>query len=269
MCAKGHFYRRPRGKRCPICERARNKERYRSDPDRRALSTRQWQKVRKLAAERDGHRCRFEGDDCYGRLEAHHIVAIKLGGAPYDLENIAIICKRHHFLLERETRTGAEKGSSERRFPNPTDCRRNAGAVGESRTRAGAPPAAPSGRRPHSRNERSAGPGSLRSRVLPSRCFFETCPNPLPVLFRRERFFRKGVPEPIAVFREGHSREKTRARKPRDRLTRLYYRADRFILAVCVSLRCRHREPGRRSGCGRGSRRRSRLPRPWRGPRCD
>jgi hypothetical protein len=49
------------------------KERYRSDPDRRALSTRRWKQVRKLAAERDGHRCYFEGDDCYGRLEAHHI----------------------------------------------------------------------------------------------------------------------------------------------------------------------------------------------------
>ena len=105
MCVKGHLLRDvPRGKRCPICEQARNKERYRSDPDRRALSTRCWKQVRKLAAERDGNRCRFEGDDCYGRLEAHHIVAIKHGGAVYDLDNIAMMCKRHHFLAERETR---------------------------------------------------------------------------------------------------------------------------------------------------------------------
>jgi hypothetical protein len=105
MCVKGHLLRDvPRGKRCPICEQARSKERYHSDPERRALSTRRWKQVRKLAAERDGNRCRFEGDDCYGRLEAHHIVAIKHGGAVYDLDNIAMMCKRHHFLAERETR---------------------------------------------------------------------------------------------------------------------------------------------------------------------
>ena len=80
MCSKGHRYTpaSPRA-RCPVCERARNKERYQSDPDRRALSTYRWRQVRKLAAERDGNRCRFQGPDCYGRLEAHHIVAIKHG----------------------------------------------------------------------------------------------------------------------------------------------------------------------------------------------
>jgi hypothetical protein len=31
-------------------------------------------------------------------------VAIKHGGAVYDLDNIAMMCKRHHFLAERETR---------------------------------------------------------------------------------------------------------------------------------------------------------------------
>jgi 5-methylcytosine-specific restriction endonuclease McrA len=88
----------------PDLRAGEKRERYRSDPDRRALSTRRWKQVRKLAAERDGNRCRFEGDDCYGRLEAHHIVAIKHGGAVYDLDNIAMMCKRHHFLAERETR---------------------------------------------------------------------------------------------------------------------------------------------------------------------
>lgn len=118
-CSKGHFIDAPRGSPCPICERARNKERYRSDPDRRALSTYRWQQVRKLAAERDGNRCRFEGPDCRGRLEAHHIVAIKRGGAPYDLENITIMCKRHHFLLERETRIRRREGILGKAFPEP------------------------------------------------------------------------------------------------------------------------------------------------------
>jgi hypothetical protein len=94
--------------RCSICEKARNKEPYRTDPDRRLLSTRRWQQVRKLAANRDQNRCRFDGPDCYGWLEAHHLVAVKFGGAPFDLDNIALTCKRHHFLLERETRMRAQ-----------------------------------------------------------------------------------------------------------------------------------------------------------------
>lgn len=64
--------------------------------------------MRKLAAERDENRCRFDGPDWNGRLEAHHIVAIKFGGAQFDLDNIALMCKRHHFLLEREARMRAE-----------------------------------------------------------------------------------------------------------------------------------------------------------------
>jgi hypothetical protein len=64
--------------------------------------------VRKLAANRDQNRCRFDGPDCYGWLEAHHLVAVKFGGAPFDLDNIALTCKRHHFLLERETRMRAQ-----------------------------------------------------------------------------------------------------------------------------------------------------------------
>jgi Colicin/Pyocin-S2, DNase domain len=71
--------------------------------------------VRKLAAERDGNRCRFEGDDCYGRLEAHHIVAIKHGGAVYDLDNIAMMCKRRHFLAERDARMRATFRGRQRR----------------------------------------------------------------------------------------------------------------------------------------------------------
>jgi hypothetical protein len=77
-------------------------------------------------------------------------VAIKFGGAPYDLDNIAMMCKRHHFLLEREDADAPQlKGDS----------------------------------------------------------------------------LEGGDGEPAAVFREKHSRERTRERKPRDRLTRLYYRS--------------------------------------------
>src|SRR4029450_10193206 len=110
MCARGHIYDSapsPRS-RCPVCEKARKAERYRTDPGPRLLSTRRCQQVRNLAADRDDNRCRFEGPDCYGRLEAHHLVAIKFGGAAFDLENIALMCKRHHFLLERETRMRAQ-----------------------------------------------------------------------------------------------------------------------------------------------------------------
>jgi hypothetical protein len=110
MCPLGHRYvPAPSARsRCPICPRERNAERYRSDPDRRLLSHAAGNRYANSQPNGTRTRCRFEGPDCYGRLEAHHFVAVKFGGPAYDLDNIALMCKRHHFLLERETRMRAQ-----------------------------------------------------------------------------------------------------------------------------------------------------------------
>ena len=33
---------------------------------------------------------------CHGRREVHHLRKVRDGGAPYALENLVIVCRRHH-----------------------------------------------------------------------------------------------------------------------------------------------------------------------------
>lgn len=56
--------------------------------------TPQWKAVRLLAKRRDGWCC----VDCgaKGRLEVDHIVPLRAGGAPYDLDNLASRCPACH-----------------------------------------------------------------------------------------------------------------------------------------------------------------------------
>ena len=56
--------------------------------------TRRWQRLRLAAFTRDKYRCRECGRP--GALEAHHVIALEDGGAVYDLENIATMCRDCH-----------------------------------------------------------------------------------------------------------------------------------------------------------------------------
>ena len=102
-CPRGHL--RPLNiPRCPECERARDKERLANDPVRRVTASKEWQKVRARVRQRD-RGCRLAGEgDCYGRLEVHHLVPVRSGGAPYDLENLALVCCGHLEVLEAKVR---------------------------------------------------------------------------------------------------------------------------------------------------------------------
>ena len=62
-----------------------------------------------MVKDRDGWRC----TDCgrAGRLQVDHRTPLALGGAPYDLDNLATVCERCHF---RKTALENEKPDPER-----------------------------------------------------------------------------------------------------------------------------------------------------------
>jgi predicted restriction endonuclease len=88
--------------RCPRCHAGREHERN-QDPYRKMLHSARWQKTRKLVRARDKDRCRLEGvgDPCGGRIEVHHIVGVRQGGAPFDPANCACLCRLHDEDVER------------------------------------------------------------------------------------------------------------------------------------------------------------------------
>lgn len=61
----------------------------------RRLRGRTWQRVREAALKRAGRRCQKCGGA--GRLEVHHIVPLREGGAPFDLDNLEVHCRSCHF----------------------------------------------------------------------------------------------------------------------------------------------------------------------------
>lgn len=69
------------------------------------LNRKEWGRLRRKALDRDGWRC----VDCgkAGRLEVDHVIPLKDGGAPLDLNNVAARCRDCHF----------RKTASERRRP--------------------------------------------------------------------------------------------------------------------------------------------------------
>ena len=63
--------------------------------------------------DRDGWRCQevlSSGERCLrtGWLEAHHVVALHAGGAPFDLHNVATLCREHHIRIHRRQLTPEE-----------------------------------------------------------------------------------------------------------------------------------------------------------------
>ena len=72
------------------------------------IPRKQWAKLRRLALDRDGWRCRQCGKP--GRLEVDHIMPLSQGGAALDLDGLQTLCRDCHLA----------KSSVERnRRPNP------------------------------------------------------------------------------------------------------------------------------------------------------
>ncbi len=92
--------------RCPPCRSIAEQERHqrrKTDPHQKIVLSAQWGKVRKLIRARD-RGCVRAGQDCFGPLQVHYIVPVRLGGAPYDPDNLETVCRHHHEQAEREAR---------------------------------------------------------------------------------------------------------------------------------------------------------------------
>ena len=59
-----------------------------------AIPSRVWDRARRLALQRDGHRCQRCGRA--GILEVHHLVALEDGGSALDLANLETLCQKCH-----------------------------------------------------------------------------------------------------------------------------------------------------------------------------
>lgn len=93
---------------CSRCSQAKDAERLEAEPWRVIYTTRRWRLTRAAARRRAGDRCeaRTDGMRCLSRidLEAHHLIPLRDGGEPFDLDNVVVLCPRHHALAERAVR---------------------------------------------------------------------------------------------------------------------------------------------------------------------
>ena len=70
------------------------------------INAKAWQRVRRLALERDGWRCVTCGRA--GRLEVDHVIPLDRGGPPLELSNLQTLCRSPcHFA-----KTGAENSTA-------------------------------------------------------------------------------------------------------------------------------------------------------------
>lgn len=59
------------------------------------------QALRELVGALDGERCRFPGCTRHKKLHAHHVVYWSHGGST-DLDNLVLVCSRHHTLIHAQ-----------------------------------------------------------------------------------------------------------------------------------------------------------------------
>jgi 5-methylcytosine-specific restriction endonuclease McrA len=86
-----------RYRRCPDCATSYGKReaaKRKARPQQRIWESSAWRRVRKLALDRDGHRC----GRCAAtvNLSVHHITPMRESGAPFDLANLETLCKSCH-----------------------------------------------------------------------------------------------------------------------------------------------------------------------------
>ena len=73
----------------------------------RRLDGQRWAAARRVALEAAGWRCERCG--AAGALEAHHKKPLHLGGEPYQLDNLIVLCRSCHIDAHRRPLTDAER----------------------------------------------------------------------------------------------------------------------------------------------------------------
>jgi HNH endonuclease len=74
---------------------------------RSIYNTRWWRNARDNAVYRDKWRCtkrEEDGKSCKGPISVHHKVPVRAGGAPYDVDNLTTLCRRHHHEADKAWR---------------------------------------------------------------------------------------------------------------------------------------------------------------------
>ena len=76
------------------------------------MGSTRWRKLRRKAFDRDGWRCRLCGG--FGPFEADHIVALRYGGAMWNLDNIQCLCRPCHREKTAAENRGRPRTAGER-----------------------------------------------------------------------------------------------------------------------------------------------------------
>ncbi len=81
---------------------AKTRQRLAKEPWRRLYGTKRWKDTRSRTLIRIGRIC----ERCGGNrsLDVHHIVALKDGGAPYDPNNLEVLCRSCHRAADNDSR---------------------------------------------------------------------------------------------------------------------------------------------------------------------
>ncbi len=74
------------------------------------LNRRRWERVRRQVLDRDNWRCSKCGS--YGN-ECHHITSLEKNGAPYDPNNLTVLCKRCHIIQTYADKDNQVPGKSD------------------------------------------------------------------------------------------------------------------------------------------------------------
>ena len=72
-----------------------------------SVNRQKWARVRRTALEKAGYRC----SRCSkaGRLEVHHVQHLKDGGQPFDLNNLAVLCRNCHIHTHKPSMSDEQK----------------------------------------------------------------------------------------------------------------------------------------------------------------
>ena len=73
----------------------------------KAIHGRLWELARRQCFEVCGWRCTRCGKS--GRLEAHHVLPLHRGGAPFDLGNLAALCRSCHISIHKRPVSESEQ----------------------------------------------------------------------------------------------------------------------------------------------------------------
>jgi 5-methylcytosine-specific restriction endonuclease McrA len=101
--------------------RAKDARRSSANPTyRRLLGSTEYEAAKELVRRRD-RTCRMADGTCRGRLEVHHHTPIEKGGAVIekggavaDLDNLVLLCVRHHRMAEHQAKKARGAMSSRR-----------------------------------------------------------------------------------------------------------------------------------------------------------